>query len=116
MRLGQTDTVDFLGIEKETGVVLVTLVDDCDWADELQHLKLLQAKVNRYLDFIESGEVYDQLLQSTGVRVPTDRLVRINVLAKFPPPEEGHRFFEQVRGVAEQLGVRLNLKVVSSET
>jgi hypothetical protein len=34
----------------------LTLVDDCDWSDEARHLALLQTKINRYFDFIESGE------------------------------------------------------------
>ena len=69
MRLNDPDTVDYLGLEKETGCVVVTLVDDCGWEDEMQHLGLLQAKVNRYFDFIESGEVYQQLAETTGRKV-----------------------------------------------
>ena len=51
MRLSNSNAVDFLGLEKATGHIVLTLVDDCDWNDELQHLVLLQAKLNRYLDF-----------------------------------------------------------------
>lgn len=37
------------------------MVDPLDWSDEQAHLLLLEAKLNAYLAFIESGEVHDRL-------------------------------------------------------
>jgi hypothetical protein len=112
VRLEQTDTVDFLGVEKGTGVVMVTLVDDCDWSNESRHLQLLQSKLNRYLDFIESGEVYQELLRTTGYEVAVGSPVTISILAKFPFQGEGQRFLDHVERVAREAGVRFSFKVI----
>lgn len=115
MRLTDPNTVDYLGLEKDTGHVVLTLIDDCDWGDDIQHLSLLQAKVNRYFDFIESGEVYEQLRETTGREVASITPVKISILAKYEPSGEGHRFFEHVSRVAEDAGVRFSFKVLPIE-
>lgn len=112
MRLEQTNTVDFLGVERDTGVVMATLVDDCDWSNEMRHLQLLQSKINRYLDFIESGEVYQELLRTTGCEAAVGSPVTINILAKFPLRGEGERFLDHIEGVAKEAGVNVSFKVV----
>jgi hypothetical protein len=38
--------VDWLSIEKDTGDVVLTLVDDLDWSDVHAHLLALQEKLN----------------------------------------------------------------------
>ena len=52
MTVLQKSTVDWLGIEKGTGNVVLTVVDDLDWSDENGHLLALQEKLNTYLAFI----------------------------------------------------------------
>ena len=56
MGLGSLDTIDFIGFETATGVVVLTIADAWDWVDEAAHLVALQSKVYRYLDYIESGQ------------------------------------------------------------
>ena len=34
------------------------IADHLDWENELQHLTLLQDKINAYVSFIESGQIY----------------------------------------------------------
>lgn len=116
MRLSDAETVDYLGLEKESGWVVVTLVDDCDWTDEVQHLALLQTKINRYFDFIESGEVYAQLARTTGREVSRGTPVKISVLAKYEPLDAGSRFFEHVAQVAQGAGVGFSFKVLPTGT
>lgn len=112
MRLNDPNTVDYLGVEKDTETVIVTLVDDCDWTDEKRHLSLLQEKINRYIDFVESGEVYEQLAQTTGRILPRTTPVKISILAKYPPEGDGLRFLEQVAQAAENVGIGLSFKVL----
>jgi hypothetical protein len=112
MRLEQTNTVDFLGVERETGVVIATLVDDADWDDEMQHLRLLQAKINRYFDFIESGEIFSELARTTGRAVSSNHPVKLSILGKHPPRGEGERFLEHVAGIAREAGIQFAYKIV----
>lgn len=52
MSIRKPDVVDWLGIEKGTGDIQLTIVDDEDWADEDEHLALLETKLDRYLALI----------------------------------------------------------------
>lgn len=115
MRLTDTNTVDYLGLEKDSGHVVLTLIDDLDWMDDIQHLSLLQSKVNRYFDFIESGEVYEQLRETTGLEVTKATPIKISILAKHEPSSEGRRFMEHLAHVAEDAGMRFSFKVLSVE-
>jgi hypothetical protein len=57
----QTDVVDIVGIDRETGRVVLTVSDHLDWSDSVGHqIILLQKKLNRYLTFVESGEILEQ--------------------------------------------------------
>jgi hypothetical protein len=53
----QTDVVDILGIDRETGQVVLTISDHLDWSDSLGRQTILQKKLNTYLAFVESGEI-----------------------------------------------------------
>ena len=58
MAVDQTRVVDTVGLETETGAVILTIYDHLDWSDTLAHQTVLQEKINTYLLFIESGEIY----------------------------------------------------------
>jgi hypothetical protein len=52
-----TSAVDAIGIDKNTGKVVLKIFDHLDWEDELSHLYLLQEKINSYLKFMESEQI-----------------------------------------------------------
>ncbi len=110
VRLFDVDTVDFLGLEKDSGDVILTLVDDFGWQDEMRHMALLQEKINRYFDFIDSGEVYDQVEKIVGRSIPKSTPVKISVLEKYEPTEEGYRFLEHVKRISKEAGVDFTFK------
>ena len=115
MGLHNTDTVDYLGLEKGTGHVVATLVDDLEWCDEVRHIGLLQAKLNRYFDFIDSGEIFEMVSQAVGRSIPVSTPVRISILARHEPLGEGVRFLEHVSTVARDAGVDFAFKVLNHE-
>ncbi|HBT94648.1 MAG TPA: branched-chain amino acid ABC transporter substrate-binding protein [Coriobacteriia bacterium] len=49
-------TVDGIGKSKEPGELILLIADHLDWADEKEHLTLLQNKINAYALFIESKQ------------------------------------------------------------
>ena len=59
MAVDNTKTIDLIGIDNETGIVILTISDHLDWKETDTHLVLLQDKINCYLRFIESGEIYE---------------------------------------------------------
>jgi hypothetical protein len=101
----QTDVVDIMGIDRETGHVVLTISDHLDWSDSTAHQLLLQSKLNRYLAFVESGEV----LQSYPAA--KDRPIAFRVVFKFPPDEAGRGFLARAREVIESAGFTLRDEV-----
>lgn len=69
MSIDQTDVVDFCSIDPAGREVELTIADHLDWTDEESHLRLLQSKVYRYLDFIDSGEIYARYPKARGLRL-----------------------------------------------
>lgn len=59
MALEETTIVDAIGVERNTGFVVLTLTDAWDWEDEEKHLSALKDKINTYLFYIETGELLD---------------------------------------------------------
>ena len=57
MSVEQPDVVDIISTDKQTGHVVLTISDHLDWSSSKQHQMILQAKFNRYLAFVESGEL-----------------------------------------------------------
>lgn len=82
-------TVDWLALEKGTGRILLTVVDDLDWTDEAGHLFVLQEKLDTYLAFIESGEVFERLLDTLERPVPKERLTLEGVPSTLETSLEG---------------------------
>jgi hypothetical protein len=104
--------VDWLGIEKTTGHISLTVVDDLDWADEENHLLLLQEKLNTYLAFIESGEVFERLVEEVGRRVPETTPIKITILAKFDLTAHSLAFVDHATEAFRRAGFALCHRVV----
>jgi hypothetical protein len=61
------DKIDFVTGEQKTGDMILTISDHLDWdEDEGEHLLVLQNKLNTYLEFIESGQIYAKVPQAVG--------------------------------------------------
>jgi hypothetical protein len=101
MSVEQTDVVDIVSIERETGNVILTISDHLDWSDSVAHQRILQKKLNTYLAFVQSGEILEQYPKAK------DRPVVLNVVFRFPPDELGQAFITRVRAVIESAGFTL---------
>ena len=110
MSVEQTDVVDILGIDRETGHVVLTVSDHLDWSDSVGHQTILQKKPNTYLAFVESGEILEQY--------PTakDRPVAFRVVFQVPPDESGRAFLARAREVIEAAGFTLRARVFTGGT
>ena len=101
MSVEQTDIVDIVSIERETGNVILTISDHLDWSDSVAHQTILQKKLNTYLAFVETGEILEQYPKAK------DRPVVLNVVFRFPPDESGQAFITRARTVIESAGFTL---------
>jgi hypothetical protein len=91
------DVVDVVSMDP-AGSVVLTISDHLDWHDSIQHQLILQAKLNRYLAFIESGEILESYPGAGG------RPVMIEVVTQHDPDGGGIQFLEKAKTVIEQAG------------
>ena len=107
MSLDNPGVVDFLGTLPDRSAVVLTLVDDSDWVDELQHLRALQRKLDAYFAFIESGELLVAYPSAAGKEVVID------LIARLPIPEVGLALLDVASDVASGLPARLTYRVAA---
>ena len=105
MSIEQTDLIDIISIDRLTGETILTLSDHLDWSDSTTHLRLLQNKLNRYLTFVESGEIFRSYPKARN------RPIVFAVVFKFRPNEEARAFLERVRPIVESAGITFLEKV-----
>jgi hypothetical protein len=101
----QTDVVDILGIDRETGHVVLTISDHLDWSDSVEHQTILQEKLNTYLASVESGEILGQYPEAKN------RPVAFRVVFQVPPDESGRAFVARAREAIESAGFTLRDEV-----
>ena len=85
MSIEQSNTIDFIGIDKTCGSTILTITDHLEWGSR-EHLIPIQEKLNSYLTFIESGEILD------SYPAANDKPTRIDIFFLFEPDEEGTKF------------------------
>lgn len=106
MALEKIDTVDAVGIEINTGCVILTIVDSWDWSDERAHLLALQAKLNSYFDFIEGGQLIENYPSAAGRRQVVD------VITRFPLPTVGIALLDRARESVSDLQIEIRFRCI----
>lgn len=105
MSVDQLDVVDIISTDKQSGNVILTISDHLDWSDSVAHQTTLQAKFNRYLAFVESGEILTRYPDAE------DRPIVIRVVFKYGPDLEGSRFMDRAKTVIESAGLCLRAEI-----
>ncbi|MDV3349823.1 hypothetical protein QGP82_14050 [Leptothoe sp. LEGE 181152] len=105
MSIQNLDEVDLIGVNKAIGRVELAIIDDLDWNDVKSHLLILQDKVNAYLGFIESGQIYESYPEASSFR-PV-----IQVLAQYSLPKEGREFMEKLKIFLDEVGYDFEFKM-----
>lgn len=97
MSITELEKIDFISIDPE-GIVRLTISDHLDWKDEEFHLRILQDKINRYLEFIESRQIYEKYPDAQG------KELRIDVISKYEFTTLGNNFIKAVNDKLVELG------------
>jgi hypothetical protein len=105
MSVEQLDVVDIISTDEKTGHVVLTISDHLDWSDSIQHQTILQAKFNKYLAFVESGELLERYPDAKG------RPVALKVALKFKPDIQGFQFLARAKEVIESADFSLRYEV-----
>ncbi len=102
MSLDNPGVVDALGVDHSTLRPVLTLADSWDWSCEHEHLLALQAKLNKYFEFVESGQILEICPGATN------RQVIIDIVTRFPLPIAAQEFLKKAEMVAAQFDVLLH--------
>lgn len=109
MTIEQLDVVDIASVDPKSEKVVLTISDHLDWDDTTAHQLALQRKINKYLAFVESGEILARYPPAEG------RAVVINIYMKYEPDRAGLQFLEKVRTTLLDAGFGFEYQVHSLE-
>jgi hypothetical protein len=102
MSVEQTNVIDAIGVDNQTGELVLTITDHLEWTEsDNEHRLLLQEKLNTYLRFVESGEILQTYPDSK------ERAVAIDVVCKYALSESANNFYTQVAGIVGGAGIKL---------
>ncbi len=102
MTIEDIDKIDHITIEHATGKAVLTISDHLPWdIDEGRHLELLQAKVYRHLDAIESGELYRRIPLTRG------RPFAIQIYSLFDLSQDGRNLVGNLKNYLAGMGIEL---------
>jgi hypothetical protein len=104
------NAIDLAGLERDGSAIVLTIADGLGWADEHGHLVALQRKLDAYLAFIASRQVFDVYPEATGRRVVID------VVTGVPLVPAGVELLRQAAGVARELGATVKHRVIPVAT
>jgi Family of unknown function (DUF6572) len=107
MAVDEPGVVDIVSVDP-SGCFVLTVSDHLDWSDTIAHQIVLQEKLNRYLAFIESGEIHEKY---PNVQ---DRKVMIRVVTQHYPDAQGLQFLDRVKAAIEQAGCEFSHRQYSA--
>ena len=108
MTVQEEGVIDAIGLEPTTDSVVLTISDHLEWDDANEHLLTLQNKINRYLAFIESGELVEKYADAKG------RSVRIEIMCKYKPSEVALRFLSKAESSVRDAGFAFGWRVFAA--
>jgi hypothetical protein len=107
MSIENTNVIDVSGIKNSS--IVLTISDHFGWESYIkEHLEMLQAKINSYLAFIESGQVWEEY--------PTYKAysgsIVILVIGKYKLCNEAKEFYSTVSSIVAEAGFQLEFELL----
>jgi len=99
------DQVDFVSLSEGRNTVKLTVSDHLDWSSPEEHLRLLQEKIYRYVDFVESGELWRAYPKAIG-----RKMIVIQIVLAHAPLPTAENFFRDIGDYISQFGMDLDVR------
>ena len=110
MAVDQSDVVDFIGIDPDTGAVRLGITDHLGWTDdEREHARRLDDKIGTYLHFIRSGQLKRSYPDVEG------RQVGIDLYLRYVPNRRALRFLDRAQDRVEAAGCEFSYSVLADD-
>ena len=100
MAVDEPNTIDIIA-QAPDGTVSLVISDHLDWYDSLHHQRILQDKLNSYLRFFESGELYTRFPSARGL------WPEIEIFLSHEPDNDGRIFLSRWAKTFEDAGLKL---------
>jgi hypothetical protein len=107
MSVDQPQLIDIVSKDKK-GRIVLTISDHLDWEKTKEHLLVLGEKINTYLTFLESGELYEKYPEAKNCPV------EIEVMFHYQPNPEAYSFLAAVKSIVENAGYGFRLEQFSA--
>lgn len=107
MTVEQSELIDTVSLDLATATCTLGILDDLVWDDA--HLQLLQAKLNSYLRYIESGEIYVQYPAAQGLDFA------IEILCIYAPGITANLFLARAENIVNEAGYLLRVGPLGSD-
>ena|SRR6218665_3304705 len=104
MAITDPNKIDFISTQENN--IFLTISDHLDWEDPSFHLQALQTKLNSYIAFIESGEIYETYPYAKG------RRLIIEITSPYGLSKEGTLFLKKATSVLSSINIELNHRVI----
>jgi hypothetical protein len=101
------DVVDMIATKPGNDEVRLVIADQLTWDDPGAHRLALQEKINAYIAFIES----DQIWSSGQEALPENPRFIITISHSHRHPADEDQFFNAVRDFLQKLGIGLEFMV-----
>ncbi len=110
MSVDQKKVIDAISIDEKSNEVLLFIFDHHTWDDpKSDHALILQDKINDYLSYVESGEIYENNPQYKN------KPLVIIVKGKYPLSEFGKSFYEKATSIVQWAGFDLRFEHSSTK-
>ena len=107
MAVDDLNVIDMVGTTTEN-IITLTISDHLDWTNIEEHLFLLQSKLNTYIQYIESGDLYQNFASGK------DKSVAIRIYFKNEPKDKLiFSFLEQVSNKLNEINIALEITCMS---
>lgn len=107
MSISETNKIDIVATRPDSAIVKLVITDHLAWDDLDAHARLLQDKVNTYLEFVESG----QLRRLKTPQIPDVPEVHFALALQYSPSREAEKFLSRLRDFLAGVGVTLDVEL-----
>jgi hypothetical protein len=104
MPVDEPNTIDII-CEKRDGTIQLIVSDHLPFDGDAEHLLILQTKLNAYLRFLESGEIYQKYPSAL------DRTVTVEIVFFEKPDRDARLFLLKAAEIFDSAGFPLTHKV-----
>jgi hypothetical protein len=106
LSITETNQIDGVAARDGSSIVKLVIMDHLSWDDFDTHARLLQEKINAYLEYVHSG----RLSRLSAPKIPESPEIRITLALTHAPPGRAIRFLAQVTRFLAESSIKFDVE------